>query len=81
MTARYTDAFQAVGLGLGLTGPHWGNLEYSPFSPAVNALLPAYMRLDYVFHDGHFRSISAQVWPDYGGSDHEPLVVELAWAS
>ncbi len=80
VTANYIDVFATVGVGLGLTGPHWGNLEHAPFGVTINALLPAYQRFDYAFHDPQLRSVKAAVWLDYGGSDHKPLVIEVAAA-
>lgn len=62
--ALYRDAFLEVGQGLGWTY----SLSHSP----------AFLRLDYLFYREGIRPLSAQVLGDRWGSDHHPLLVELA---
>lgn len=61
------DAFREAGWGLGLTH---GLRALTPFRRLV--------RIDYVWHDAHFRALEAAVHPDSGTSDHFPVVAELA---
>jgi endonuclease/exonuclease/phosphatase family metal-dependent hydrolase len=46
--------------------------------PVGRRPFPPVVRLDYVFHDDHFRTLSAHVWQDSGGSDHLPVIASLA---
>jgi endonuclease/exonuclease/phosphatase family metal-dependent hydrolase len=62
VTGTYDDAYRLEGAGLGLTQPAW---------------LPQ-IRIDYVFHVAAFVPVSARVWHTSGGSDHLPVLVELA---
>ncbi len=70
LTARYTDAYHAVGWGLGWTFPASGQV----FGWGIPLPLA---RLDYLFYDKHFRALDARVLPNGGGSDHLPLLVTL----
>ena len=75
-------AYRAAGWGLGFTFPaeipYFGGGSYAP---AFFELIPPLVRLDYVFHNETFTTLSAQVGADSGGSDHLPLVVELAFSA
>lgn len=77
ITVRYTDLFEAVGRGPAFTYP-----DYSQPQARVNArfppLTPPFLRLDYIFASRHFLPLRAQVWPDAGGSDHRPVLAEVA---
>jgi endonuclease/exonuclease/phosphatase (EEP) superfamily protein YafD len=68
IASRYNDAYRAAGWGLGFTFP--AALPYIQRWPAL-------ARLDYVFHDEHFKAVEARVWPHAGGSDHMPVFVTL----
>ncbi len=72
VTARYADAYRAVGWGMGFTFPNFKNSRFGI------DFLPALARIDYVFHDPNFTPLAARVWSDSGGSDHYPLYVELS---
>jgi vancomycin resistance protein VanJ len=61
-SAGLIDAFRAAGWGFGLTAP---------------ARFPL-VRIDYIWHTGHFQAIKAWVGP-YTGADHLPVLAELAW--
>lgn len=78
VTSHYQDAYRASGWGLGLTfpatRPYFGGGQYAP---SIIQFIPPLVRLDYVFHDEHFTSLEARVWPDAGGSDHLPVYVVL----
>jgi len=63
--AGWTDAFRQVGWGFGLTFP----AVYMPF-PLV--------RIDYVWSSPHLIPLESRIGPD-GGSDHLPVIAELAW--
>lgn len=77
ITARYADLFEAVGTGSPFTYP-----DYSQPQARVNArfppLTPPFLRIDYIFASRHFLPLRAQVWPDAGGSDHRPVLAEVA---
>jgi vancomycin resistance protein VanJ len=62
ITAHYADAYRQAGWGMGFTFPA-GPLPLA--------------RIDYVFHDAAFVTLSAQVGSSGGGSDHLPLSVLL----
>ncbi len=62
------DAFRESGRGLGLTFPVPGKYHGLP--------LPAFVRIDFVWHTAAFESREARVLPD-AGSDHYPLRVTL----
>lgn len=67
ITARYTDAYMAVGdVGFGFTYPGRG---WRP--------LPPFLRLDFIFYDRNFLGLRARVWPTSGPSDHYPVLAEL----
>jgi endonuclease/exonuclease/phosphatase (EEP) superfamily protein YafD len=65
--AGRTDAFRAVGWGLGFTWP----------TTRTFGFLPPYARIDYIFYSPHWRALSAEVLPDSAGPDHLPLRAEL----
>lgn len=64
LAASFNDAFAVAGQGLGHTFMPWDGLPLA--------------RIDYVFYRNGWRAIEADVWPATGGSDHRPVVVELA---
>jgi endonuclease/exonuclease/phosphatase (EEP) superfamily protein YafD len=72
LTERFTDSYRAVGRGIGMTSPDWGF-----FHPAL-APLPAIRRIDYLFHNDNLQTVSVEVLPATGLSDHRPLLVRLA---
>jgi vancomycin resistance protein VanJ len=66
ITDPYTDAYRAVGeIGFGFT------------YPADRKWLPPFVRIDFIFYSNEWTGVSAQVWPDSGGSDHAPLLARL----
>jgi endonuclease/exonuclease/phosphatase family metal-dependent hydrolase len=79
IAGHYQDTYRAAGWGLGFTFP--ADLPYfggGNYAPAIFNLIPALVRLDYVFHNDAFSALNAQVGADSGGSDHLPLQVDLA---
>ena len=61
---HYHDAFHEVGFGFGWT---------------FNGTFPIpLLRIDYVFHNDAVQALTARVLVNSGGSDHNPLVVEVA---
>lgn len=73
MTRKLSDAYRAVGPGLGHTFPRRGS-----FPAAFPAPWPT-LRLDYVWHSSHFKP-SWAYRGDPGHSDHHPVVVGLRWS-
>ena len=71
VNAGLVDAFRAAGWGFGLT---W------PAAPLGGLHLPPLVRIDYIFHTPHFYPQRAWVGPAIG-SDHLPVLAELAWVS
>lgn len=70
LRAALRDSFREAGWGLGATWPAERGDDNLP-------ALPPLLRIDYVWHSGHFRAVSAQAGPLLG-SDHLPLRVTLA---
>ncbi len=71
IAAELEDSYRDAGRGFGNTYPSnvvWGSWHFS---------LPL-MRIDYVFHSAELVATRAVVGPD-GGSDHLPVVAELAF--
>lgn len=64
-----TDSFREAGTGMGFTFPARG-------AYALNGMLRPIMRLDYLWHNRSFRSISAVVGDDVG-SDRLPIIVQV----
>lgn len=64
---HFTDSFRVAGFGAGYTYP---NLRLEPFPPVI--------RLDYIWHTGHFATLASEVWADHGLSDHSPVWSRLA---
>lgn len=71
--AGLVDSYRVAGYGFGLTYPanRWYGYTNTPTIPLV--------RIDYIWHTPHFRTIRAWVGGD-AGSDHLPVLAELAWA-
>lgn len=80
VTARYTDAFRAVGRGMGFTFPDLSQGGWLPYRLARIPFftIPPVLRIDYVFYNDWLRATEAQVWDHSGGSDHRPLFVSLS---
>jgi endonuclease/exonuclease/phosphatase (EEP) superfamily protein YafD len=68
MTHRLGDAYREAGWGLGFTYTRFRNVG------------PPVWRIDYVFHSSDLVAIRAWVG-DYGGSDHRPIVADLAFTA
>ena len=72
MAAHFTDTFAEAGYGLGVTWPQFG-----AFRSIISVMRP-FIRLDYIWHSEHFIGLTAEVWPESGGSDHHPVRAKLA---
>lgn len=79
ITTGYHDAFYEAGWGMGFTNPVWVDLEQPPASRDLLGMVPPHRRIDFVFYDSHWQAARAETWPQSGGSDHLPLIVELAF--
>lgn len=72
VTQTLTDAYAMVGQGLGWTY----RLHLFGFIRELGGIPVA--RIDYIFYTVPFIALRAQVWGEFAGSDHMPLLVELA---
>jgi vancomycin resistance protein VanJ len=78
VTERFVDAWRVAGFGLGATWPAlWDEPDYPKQGPARFVLAPV-SRIDYVFHSPSIRTRQIRVWPYGAGSDHRPVVADLA---
>jgi vancomycin resistance protein VanJ len=72
------DAFGAAGRGPGFTLPtRLSHLAYRGH-PLGELPLPPLLRVDYVWHTAHFRTIQSWIG-SHAGSDHLPVLAELTW--
>jgi len=70
------DSWAEAGRGPGWTWPVPPGLA----SGAIALLkLGPILRIDYVWHTPELPAVAARVWPARAGSDHLPVVVDLAW--
>jgi endonuclease/exonuclease/phosphatase family metal-dependent hydrolase len=70
------DAFGAAGRGMGFTLPtRLSHLAYRGH-PLGEVPLPPLLRVDYVWHTEHFRTLSSWIGGN-AGSDHLPVLAEL----
>ncbi len=70
LAAVLSDSFREAGTGLGTS---WPNAQRF----GMSSLIPPLVRIDYIWHSGEFRAISATQGP-YLGSDHLPVYATLA---
>ncbi len=73
ITTHFDDAFREAGYGPRATFPDLGGIA-RPLSGPWFGLL----RLDYVFHSRDIRALNVRVIPDSAGSDHRPVLAQLA---
>jgi vancomycin resistance protein VanJ len=72
------DAFGTAGRGTGFTLPtRLSHLAYRGH-PLGEVPLPPLLRVDYVWHTAHFRTLDAWIGGN-AGSDHLPVLAELEW--
>ena len=72
------DAFGAAGQGMGFTLPtRFSHLAYRGH-PLGEVALPPLLRVDYVWHTSHFRTMSSWIGGN-AGSDHLPVLATLEW--
>lgn len=77
ITSVYSDAYREAGWGMGFTFPDFSAVNATPFDLVALPIRPI-VRLDYIFHNRAMVTLSAQVWHTSGGSDHRPVIAELA---
>ena len=81
LTGPLTDAWAQAGRGFGHTFPG-ASKEDTPGSSTPELLgwpLPKWLvRIDYIFHSSHWRTLVARNPPHDGASDHRPVLAELA---
>jgi endonuclease/exonuclease/phosphatase (EEP) superfamily protein YafD len=79
---EWSHAYQLVGAGLGDSfrevGRGFGHTYRAGLSCGSHRLRVSLVRIDYVFHSPELVALHAHVGPD-GGSDHLPVVAELAF--
>lgn len=84
ITETLTDTYRTVGYGMGFSFPDMreanvlDSLRILPENFPDHLPTPLFLRLDYVFHSEEFIGVNAYIHHTSGGSDHRPLVVELA---
>jgi len=71
--AGLVDAFASAGRGRGATAP-----TRLGAGAAGRLALPPFLRIDYVWHTPHFRTLAAWTGED-AGSDHRPVLARLVW--
>ena len=69
LAGQMGDSFREAGFGLGATWPAFQVV-------GMNAVLPALIRIDYIWHSREFQAVNAEVGP-YLGSDHLPVEATL----
>lgn len=69
LASHLNDSFREAGWGLGAT---WPNAH----TAGLPSFIPLLLRIDYIWHSEHFRSLDSFVGPELG-SDHFPLVSVL----
>jgi endonuclease/exonuclease/phosphatase (EEP) superfamily protein YafD len=78
ITATLSDSWRESGRGLGHTFPGV-NSRFSSRPVILGIPAPKWMiRIDYIFHNAHFRSESAWLGKWDGLSDHRPVIARLA---
>ncbi len=76
-SAGLIDAFGSAGRGMGFTLPaRFSHLAYRGH-PLGDIPLPPLLRVDYVWHTTHFRTLTSWIG-DNAGSDHLPVLARLA---
>ncbi len=71
LAAAMQDSYREAGTGLGTS---WPLLESRT---GVAGMIPPLVRIDYIWHSAHFRTLNAALGP-YLGSDHLPVYATLA---
>lgn len=71
LAAEFEDAYRVSQWGIGATWP-------ASASEELEAGLPRLFRLDYLWYQAGFQALDALVGPELG-SDHLPLIIELAF--
>ena len=74
IAAGLIDAHRTAGWGFGFTFPA------TPLTRVLGRPFPPrpFVRIDYVLHSSELRALNVQVWPTAPGSDHHPVIADLA---
>lgn len=73
------NAHEKAGCGFGFTFP--AKSYNFPLLPRASFSFPPFIRIDHIFHSGHFKTLRSYILKDSGGSDHLPVVAELAFVN
>lgn len=77
LATAWQDSFREVGHGFGHTYPGSNFSGRGRFQFGGLPLPRWLIRIDYVWHSGHWRAVAAQVGPWDGYSDHRPTIARL----
>jgi endonuclease/exonuclease/phosphatase (EEP) superfamily protein YafD len=78
LASALSDAWREAGQGWGHTFPGVAS-HYSSRPVILGVPVPMWLvRIDYIFHDDHWRTESAWIGPWDGLSDHRPVIARLA---
>jgi endonuclease/exonuclease/phosphatase (EEP) superfamily protein YafD len=75
------DSWRAAGKGMGHTFPGraWSRASGDGLPKPLRRFVPPWiLRIDHVFITRDLRAVAARIGPEAGGSDHRPVVVDLA---
>lgn len=82
ITTSLRDTYREIGWGLGFTFPDFSYSNAMPVELHTSFLpLRPVVRLDYVFHNDDLQAVAVKVLPTSGGSDHRPVLAQLALIS
>jgi endonuclease/exonuclease/phosphatase (EEP) superfamily protein YafD len=77
MTSELTDVWREAGWGMGHTFPG-SSIPGSSRMRIGGVLVPKWLvRIDYIFHSAHWQTVSADIAPWDGQSDHRPVMSDL----
>jgi endonuclease/exonuclease/phosphatase (EEP) superfamily protein YafD len=75
------DVWRAAGKGMGHTFPGraWSRASGDGLPRPLRRFVPPWvLRIDHIFITRDLRAVAARIGPEAGGSDHRPVVVDLA---
>lgn len=77
LTQQVKDSWREAGYGLGHTFPGTTSARSSRLCSRFFCVPMWMVRIDYVFHTDAWETVSAEIGPWDGGSDHRPVLVTL----